>query len=262
MQYENMAIRIERNTGDFAKIKVGRQMQEVRNRFIADDRDVFSAGKAAKRQAQCGSSGGSEKSAAVPSDAQDRAAAGAGFRLSNGHGVLPLVSSAMSFSSRKRNFTCRREYGATEIGDKGGPAHCPLDRELEDALTMRRQLARFAASSAMASETQFLKRATVIRGVQCFKCLRTTPTHIRTPKAAPGVAKQLKREAPTSHDSRNRKARDEREHGAGSHGFRTLPGLEGHTDFEQWLYWGSHGLQQSILLLMALSGSRGAQHWV
>ena len=49
MQDEDMALGIERDAGNLAKVEIGRQAQDIRNGFVADDRDFLGAGEAGDR---------------------------------------------------------------------------------------------------------------------------------------------------------------------------------------------------------------------
>ncbi len=49
MQDEDVALGIERDAGNLAKIEIGRQAQDIRNGFVRDLRGVFGAGEAGDR---------------------------------------------------------------------------------------------------------------------------------------------------------------------------------------------------------------------
>ena len=49
MQDEDVALGIERDARNLAKVEIGRQAQDIRNGFVADDRDFLGAGEAGDR---------------------------------------------------------------------------------------------------------------------------------------------------------------------------------------------------------------------
>ena len=93
MQDEDVALGIERDPRNLAKVEIGRQAQDVRNGFIADDRRFLGAGEAGDRERHGASASSGEKSPATQGPAQRFAAAGTG-RVQKLQGVLPFVGGA------------------------------------------------------------------------------------------------------------------------------------------------------------------------
>jgi hypothetical protein len=83
-----MASRIERDARNFAEIEVGRQAQEIGNRFVGDRRDVLCAGEAGCHQPDRAYPCGGENLSSAPSLTHEAAATGA-CRSRIVHGVLP-----------------------------------------------------------------------------------------------------------------------------------------------------------------------------
>ena len=86
MQHEDMALRIERDAGNFAEVEIGRQMQKVRRGFIRDGRDFLSGGETAGREAESGGAGHGKKPAPRPGRERALVATGAGLPVSVAHG--------------------------------------------------------------------------------------------------------------------------------------------------------------------------------
>ena len=86
MQHEDMALRIERDAGNFAEVEIGRQMQKVWRGFIRDGRDFLSGGETAGREAESGGAGHGKKPAPRPGRERALVATGAGLPVSVAHG--------------------------------------------------------------------------------------------------------------------------------------------------------------------------------
>jgi len=52
-----VALRIDRDAGDFAQVEIGRQMQKIRDGFIRDSRDFLGGGEMGRREADNGRAG-------------------------------------------------------------------------------------------------------------------------------------------------------------------------------------------------------------
>ena len=88
MQHEDVALRIDRDAGNFAQVEVGRQVQKIRDKFIRDGRDFLSGGEISGREADRDGAGHGKKLATSPRRMRACVTAGTGLQVSVAHRVL------------------------------------------------------------------------------------------------------------------------------------------------------------------------------